>query len=493
MIASDRIASENPEAMVPHVEKLIAIAADKSFPHLLIRAFAKSAATKLIDAGLINPSDEIRDLLASADNPALPRRVRKDRYGDTFEKYRSPGFETRFRFDEMDTLPYWYSGAIRTFARLDKQTFLETADKWIVDEWGINSEPWIWRADERNNRLEAMSHTLYGGGHGTIPVVQRLSTYLEWHAMWCTVGELMEKFPLASPDKDGYDPFAELTKAEGLSQPPYWLSDTHEVKPLSERYWFEPSGKIDDWLESINDDDFLTDLFPFASKDQAVIACSISTRSSRFRETISIESALVEPAAASALLRALQSVESPYDYRLPLVGEDFELRREPYTLLAWLGHGDRSHGLDERDQFRSELMPVQIEPSGEIVRKLDLKLTDSPRPVWVDRGGAVAFAYDSWSDSRWDDNRDRPYHSGVFSDGWRLSVASATLANILAMRKMDLIVEVRIQRRNRDYEYSGHSKEEAKETDFDRIVLFRSDGAIEIAEGCAGTWKSSSS
>jgi len=493
LIALDRIASESPNALKDQFEKLVRIAKDESFPHLLVREYAKSAAMKLMASGFVAVGDDVRKQLESTNRSNLRKSVRKDRYGDGFEKYRTPGFETRFHFDQMDTLPYWYSRAIRTFAKLDKKTFLETADKWIVDEWDIKSEPWIWLQDGRNDRLEGARQSLSSAGHGTLPVVERFSTHLEWHAMWCVVGQLMQEYPLAKADADGYDPFDELTKTEGISQPPRWLADNLSSKPLAERYWFEPIGKVDHWLESINDEDFLRELVPDPDKKHLTAAGDITTRSSKFRESITIESALVEPQTAAALLRALQSVESAYDYKLPLVGEEFEIRESPYGLTGWLQHGDRPHGLDEKDPFRREILPIQIEPCESILQEFDLRFVDSSSPLWLDGDGLVAFGYDVWSDSRWDDNRDRPHYSGVFSDAWRLSITPEMLAKILSEKNMDLIVEVRIQRRNRDYEYSGHSREEAKEKDFDRIFLLRRDGTIESTEGRVGTWKTSCS
>ncbi|HCA56555.1 MAG TPA: hypothetical protein DEP46_01080 [Blastocatellia bacterium] len=491
MIAFDRIASERPTVLTSQFDRLTAIATDKKLPHLLVREFARSGAMKLMDARLATPSGDIRKELKSANRSVLSREARKENRSDVFEKYRSPGVTTRFRFDGMDTLPYWYSGATRVFAKISKKTFLETADRWIVDRWGIDSEPWIWLKDPRNDRLENMSHSLYGNGHGSLPIVERLSTHLEWHAMWCTVGELMETNSLIKADAEGYDPFAELTNTESLSQPPHWLSDGHMVKPIEESLWFQPEAKIDEWLQSITDGDFMKALFPSATKKQPIIASNTATRSSSFREEVTIESALVDPDAAAALMRALQSVESAMDYKLPIGGEDFELRSSPYTLLSWLQYGTGSLGLDAKDPFRRRLGIVQMEPSHKLCQEFGLAATESPNPNWTDGNDNTAFAYEAWSDSRNDDHRDRPYYSGVFSDGWRLSVDLKILARILAEKEMDLIVEVRIQKRNKDYEYSGHSQKEASETEFDRVFLFRKDGSIETSQGCVGTWQAS--
>jgi len=309
--------------------------------------------------------------------------------------------------------------------------------------------------------------------------------------MWCTVGELMETNSLIKADAEGYDPFAELTNTESLSQPPHWLSDGHMVKPIEESLWFQPEAKIDEWLQSITDGDFMKALFPSATKKQPIIASNTATRSSSFREEVTIESALVDPDAAAALMRALQSVKSAMDYKLPIGGEDFELRSSPYTLLSWLQYGTGSLGLDAKDPFRRRLGIVQMEPSHKLCQEFGLAATESPNPNWTDGNDNTAFAYEAWSDSRNDDHRDRPYYSGVFSDGWRLSVDLKILARILAEKEMDLIVEVRIQKRNKDYEYSGHSQKEASETEFDRVFLFRKDGSIETSQGCVGTWQAS--
>jgi hypothetical protein len=52
---------------------------------------------------------------------------------------------------------------------------------------------------------------------------------------------------------------------------------------------------------------------------------------------------------------------------------------------------------------------------------------------------------------------------------------------------MDLIVEIQITRRNRGNE-SRYDQENAKELEFDRVILLRRDGSIEAAEGHLGSW-----
>ena len=71
----------------------------------------------------------------------------------------------------MDTLPYWYSGAIRTFADVSNEEFLDVAEKWIVDHWGVqgNTEGWI--KEPRTDRFSGRSYSLLDHRNGTRPIL----------------------------------------------------------------------------------------------------------------------------------------------------------------------------------------------------------------------------------------------------------------------------------------------------------------------------------
>jgi hypothetical protein len=126
MMTLDRIATETPSAVEPHGPRLLAIANDNEFPHVLIRSFAKSAACKLVGSGLLALDSTQRDALKRANTSPVRRKKAPRSYHRGFNRYAHNGRKERqFHFDSLDTLPYWYSRALRVFADLFLQIFMK--------------------------------------------------------------------------------------------------------------------------------------------------------------------------------------------------------------------------------------------------------------------------------------------------------------------------------------------------------------------------------
>ena len=57
----------------------------------------------------------------------------------------------------------------------------------------------------RKNRFSERNWVQSSNDHGSEPILERFSTYLERHAMFCAVGELMRTRPLAAPSAGSED------------------------------------------------------------------------------------------------------------------------------------------------------------------------------------------------------------------------------------------------------------------------------------------------
>jgi hypothetical protein len=206
---------------------------------------------------------------------------------------------------------------------------------------------------------------------------------------------------------------------------------------------------------------------------------------------VEINTALVSPKTASALVRALQTVDDPWYFNIPAADEDTEIKRSPYKLVGWLSYDYSESRIDDNDPFRNEILPVRCRPSNNVISALNLRGSTEIPGKWLNNTqNEVIFDHESWSDLRWDDRED-PYFRGkeVYLDGWRLSVDKKTLETFLNKRNLDLIIEVKIRRKDKGYDYSQYDKKEPKEVEFERIFLLRKDGTFEAAEGRIGTWK----
>ena len=494
IVTLDRIADECGAAIVHQIDWLISVACDQAFPHVLVRQFAKTAVIKLDQRGRKIVSVTDRRALKNANVSPFRRKVRQ------LESQRAPrnsgvgwGEEKRrFHFDWMDTLPYWYSDVLGLFDNLDGKEFLDVAERWIVDGWGVVGEVWRWDQEPRQDRFSERTGFSMDHRHGSMPTVERYDTYLEWHAMWCASGELLKTHPLLAPALDT-ESWESWVSDAGLSVPPLWLADLRSPKPLNDRFWFAPPAAKDIWLGSITDIVFRREIELEELGEMLTIACYHDTRSEDFANSVRVESALVTPTTAHALVRALQSAEEPHSYCIPPAGDRLEVVSPPYSMRGWLWHPERSLGMDQRDPLRYNVKDVCCQPSDEIIETLGLSRSANRRQ-WMGRSsGMAAFQFEEWGDVRDDEDEDRfRYDKTVRSNGWRLRVRKEVLTNLLLKTGNDLIVEVAVTRKSKGYEHYRADEEEeaAQEARFVRILLLRSDGTVEGAEGCVGTWTS---
>jgi hypothetical protein len=487
----DRVASESPAILAQAAQYLVNIAMSEAFPHVLVRQFAKTAAITLVAGGHLVLSPTQASALAGANTSRLPRKAAERRTADGFGHHGVRDEGRRFHFDWVDTLPYWYSEARRVFADVTESEFLDCAERWIVDNWGIVTED-VWHWDRQPKRVRNDDH-YHGHRQGSRPIMERFNTYLEWHGMWCATGELMRTHALTPSEDDDWRTFEHWVRSEGLTTPPFWLADLRGPKPLEPALWLAPTAP-DRWIGEIGDETVwqVTGL----NSDKGIVVDSYhETRSSRFLETVHVATALVSPKTASSLVRALQTITDSSDYKLPWAGEDFEIRASPYSLVGWLSHQEANSGIDEHDPLSRGVYRLAMVPSTDTLDALRVDFHFGKSALWASRDDQrTVFSYEAWADEPSDDRHDRGRHDEtVRSNGRRLTIDRAALAQLLKRRRLDLIVEIEIHRRNVGYEPRHDDEEKAKETRFDRVILFRSNGDVEGAEGRIGTWQVPSS
>lgn len=489
-IALARIADESPMSVKHLTQWLLEIANDNDFPHIILREFAKSAISNLLESKAVSLNPEQLKLFKQINTSPFDMKKPKKDKDIYFNKYGYKENEKRrFHFDTMDMLPN-YSRKAQLFAGIDLEKFLYMAEYWIVDKWEVTDNPWRWEQEKRKDRLSSSPLNRSNRfENDSFPIAERFDTHLAWNAMWCSIGSLLQTTPLAKPEYDD-DSFEERLKSNGLSFPPFWLVDFRNPKPLAKRFWFAPEKDVDAWLEDVTDNDFLTELQTSDQSEHIVVGSDFDTRSSEFTLSVRIDTALVSPETGSSLLKALQTIDNPWNYRIPPFGDELEIDSPPYKLIGWLSSDYYDSGIDERDPFRNEIRSIQCVPSDEVLSALGLEFKVENEPKWIEISSKKEiFSYKSWSDIRWDDYEERRYSSSsVRSNGWRLSVDKNALKRYLNQKGLDLIVEVGIVRKNRDYGYSEYNTKETKEVEFERLFILRRDGNIEAAEGHFGTW-----
>lgn len=308
--------------------------------------------------------------------------------------------------------------------------------------------------------------------------------------MWCATGELMQDHALAASEPGDYDTFESWLRGNQLTMPPLWLADLSGPVPLEELHWFAPGGPISEWIDKVSDDDFLAELALGDVQGTIVVDSQRETRSQSFRESARVETALVSPLTAGALIRALQTVDDSWSYRIPPAEDDLEIDSPPYRLMGWLVDNQRDAALDEKDPLRFGVRAIVSNPSSKTSQALRLRFVHDEQAKWIaEDSGTTVLRYDAWGSDPDNDSGRRRYDERVRSAGHRLRIDRDALKKFLDDCKLDLIVEVEIIRRSRGYDdYSWLHEKEAEESRFDRLYILRRDGRIEAAEGCVGTW-----
>ncbi|MDH5937947.1 ATP-binding protein [Vibrio splendidus] len=492
IVTFDRIASEVPEAIAPVARWILSIATDQGFPHVLIRHFSKSCLMKLLSNGFIDfDKQEILSVHSiNTSDLVAEKSKRKVSRGGFFERNK----DRRFNFDSLDTLRYMYPGAIRCFSDVDQERFLDEAEAWIIDRWN-SFEFSSWENEPRKHKFERTNYSLYSHSHGSTPTIERHSYYLEWHSMWCSIGSLLVEKALAEPeyDDDDYGTLNGFLRQEGLTQPPHWSSDLRCPTPLESRFHKPPTVEAEDWVATINADDFELELGLTSEDSNLVVDSYYDIRTSNHRSSVRISSSLVSPDTGLSLVRALQTSDDSHDYRLPPASHEFEINDDPFSLRGWLCEQSGDARLDETDVFNNSVRLIESKPSENVVEILGLCQSDNYPVSWfVSSSGDKVFYYEAWGDVR-DDSRQAEYIYGddVISNGHRLKVSIDHLKQYLDKVGFDLIIEVEITRRVTEDGIKKYNEESEKEARYARLYLLRRSGEIFTTEGCVGTWTSS--
>ena len=117
----------------------------------------------------------------------------------------------------------------------------------------------------------------------------------------------------------------------------------------------------------------------------------------KFEQTVKVNTGLVSPGTAHALVRALQSYDDPYDFYLCPEGHDREIDDGEFTLKGWLRHHEMDTRLDDADIYRNGVRRIQKEPGAALTAILALEQGSPPRVAWWRTGAdQPALIYEGW-------------------------------------------------------------------------------------------------
>jgi hypothetical protein len=483
IIAISHSCDDNPAFSAKYKDFLLSVLADEKYPHLLVRRFAQKGLERLSAFGAIKltapQSKKVRDTFKSPFRKQ--KRNQNPEYSDIGEDSRSN--QRRFHFNTLDTIKYWYEPRVNLFADVTMAQFADEAERWIVDEWGIINAPWQWLDEPRRHKMERYHGHNYHS-HGAIPSVERYSTHLEWHAMWCAVGSLLSTHPLNKGEWEE-DPLEEdLLSSTVTCTPNVWLSDLRCPKPLEARFWAYP--KLDfPWVREPTSNEALSILGLNKETEWLFINGSYSCYWKTYTERIEVSSCLVSADTSRALLRALQTSNDSHAHYLP-TGEERSIDEPQFILESWLASTKGRDGLDSYDDVGEPLSSQASRPNITIVELCSLLPSPFFSAGWqVSTTDELAFYSEKWTEKI-------PEHRAYSAWDWTLSVGERLHCkrNILDMvlnhSQRNLLVKINTYRKQDEDQFQQRGEESQY---FNTYLLLTYNGAIESIEGPIGTWK----
>lgn len=484
-LAMYRVSAETPIALAPFKDRILNLAVSKILPHVGIREYAKRTIRELASVGAVTLTMTEKRALDGVNVAAKGKTTSKKMAGGSFNETRDE--KRRFKFDGMDSLRYWYEDILRIFPTVSPNDVLDIAERWIVDKWGADAEANWWDKEPRKGRYDERRFGLWSHSHGSLPTVERYGTHLEWHAMHCTIGELLRTHPIAKGEMY-YDRFDYWLGQSLPTAPPEWISDHRGSTPLEARLWMEDPRTDSGWLLNVGRDEALREIGALDSGRPGWLAVEgyYTARFPKREADVRISTALVSPTTALPLVRALQTATNPHDFRIPDEGDDLEINVSPYQLIGWIARSEGDTRFDERDPCRYEVGPVRIMPGKELTKMFGLTRQISDGYSWTcKRTGEPVLMYEAWCDEPPLEDDYDPRR--IRSDGWRLWARGDLVQSYLSRRRMDLVCKVQIDRRLRS-EFGRSYEPDAKSKTHKKILLLRGGGALEDASRRIGAW-----
>lgn len=471
LIAAARAALEYPKALIPHIDYLLA-KADLHPRHLMIQLFAARTLMVLTYHGVTAISVEVQQGLV---NICSTLGVRPEDASPSVTPPMSASKDTiegdRSSFD-WDVEQYWLKPLGRCFGLRPAQVAHE-ADSMRRDELGYTGTH-RWDEDARN-QAELFRYEDTTCRHGSYPRVDNLSFYYSYHAMMMTASQLLSTVAQVNREDSNDDRFGEWLTRHDLARPNgRWIADRRDPIPLS--YYDRPGcDEVGDWLGSISINDFDHALYP--GSGLMTLWGSWSGINPNHIETISVHSALVSPSTSSSLLRALQTVEHPHDFRIPSAEDELEIDTPPYLLIGWVKHSHDESGIDSSDPWGGNIPFPVPEPAAFVIEVMSLT-TDPDRREWfLPSSSTPVMTSRTWGDSDVDD-------SAETANGHRLEASIDFVIEYLQAVGKHLVVEVEIQQNTRHQNYRVRDDDELTHLPpSNRIYIFRNDGSVQSLHG----------
>jgi len=442
LVLFQRLADECPRLVEGLVPALVSIVFNRDFPHAQIREMARQTLITLCASGAsIVGTDPEAISLANRPKCCKWPREQSDRSIDRFSRSE----DTDFHFNGLDTIPYWFHRLDRVFANPFPDT-LARADRLITKVWNRTNDD---IANYRKHSYDSDGEETYHS-HGNIPTREVLQTYLEFHAMMCAAGEMVDEEVCLSVSHydDAGDPWLEWLDEHLVTDTLAWQGDSREALPPEE--WFRTLmgliGGEHDHTE------IAAKIAGFTPEHEGEILLDGQFYCSNYSgyASIRVRSAFVSKETSHAL-GLLANDSDGFTFELPIDDETENDDEEPgFEFLPAVSYLEIQSCLDKFDPQNGQGIGSVPELASDVTTKCNLKMGTGHRS-YLSADGQIVSRVEWWDETKRSRRGDQHGHSGK-----RLWLDLSVLCGYLGEIEMDLLlvadvyIEKKHEQANRD-------------------------------------------
>ncbi|WP_145410825.1 ATP-binding protein [Paenibacillus xylanexedens] len=460
LLVCHRIFLEEPQMGKYYYNFFKDIACSNQIIHALQRHLAKQISLKIAEE--LFPED-IPELLA-CDEMKCGTTKKKARYA---RANLSSKQQFRFHFDYMDTLPYWYNDLAKIFI-LTQEEVAKDCDNYI-DLFNINNNSaQKWRNDfiQYNRYRSRNTHN----SHGSLPEIETLEKYAEWHAMFYVADQYRCTLPYSEESHHDYHEWLDsyLPGYQGN-----WTTEYRDLIPFIPFLWeFKKYKNSDNEQEYMIPKNLIHSIL--FNEDYVCTYLNYHSSFDHSYQSISIKSALIDEKSIDELITELKKPYVFFEDFYEANPEDYMFREKTNITIKPMivdVHSFKSNRLDQHDPFAKDLnssILTFVDEIRDFTGQNNLNLNYFSLPL---KNFNLPIRIKNWSEPGEEEGYSK---QGTYGSIAEINFELCT--GFLKEINKALVFEYHVTFEDQTYQFSGVPSKTAKEKG---VLILRSNGKIE--------------
>lgn len=373
-----------------------------------------------------------------------------------------------FHFDYTDTLPYWYDDVANIFSLTQEEVARDCES--YIQQFGIdNDKTQTWRNDYLHYNRYRNRNT--DNRHGSLPEIETLEKYAEWHAMFYVADQYRCTLPYS---EDSYKSYHDWLDTYIPGYRGYWSCEYRDHIPFVPFLWeFKKYKNPENDREYMIKPGLVNSLI--LNRDSITTYLNYNSSFDQSSQRIKIKSALINEKDIHKIISELKKPRNIFEdfYYEPDPEERKYLKKTAVTI--WPIHVDadslRDDRLDQHDPFAKDVYTNIYSFSEDILAYCGYEHLNVEMLLLPNKNKHFPLHIVKWSE---------PSEEGGYTKqgtyGSIAEIKSELLLKYLESNKKALISEYSIVFEDDTYHFYGTPSKTAKEKG---IFIIRSNGSTE--------------